>query len=68
MPRLAASRLCAFEEEWMHVGPSGTVRVLENTYSVPSPLRKDGSLGSDFQGHDDHRRGDRSSGTSLGDH
>jgi hypothetical protein len=39
MPRLTASRLCAFEEERMHVGPSGTVRVLENTYSVPSRLR-----------------------------
>jgi hypothetical protein len=39
MPRLIASRLCAFEEERMRVGPSGTVRVLENTYSVPSRLR-----------------------------
>jgi hypothetical protein len=39
MPPLTASRLCAFEEERMRVGPSGTVRVLENTYSVPSRLR-----------------------------
>lgn len=41
MPLVTASRLCEFDEQRLYVGPSSTVRVLENTYSVPSRLRKE---------------------------